>query len=595
MPQRFVVPPNWPRPPQGWLPPAGWQPDPSWGPAPAGWQFWTNDGTDHVRDGAPTVPHPTVPATVPELIGDDGRVALIGDHLVLSFAGKASSSALKKTISVRAYPLVAIVDVRVDPAGYRGHPTLTVHLQPGADPLRPLLNGLQPDPGSDPDTLILRKGGTVPEADAFAALVRNRSASLARTMPSAPVLVDTGRLPIVVSGTNTRATFDGATLTLEVSSRTAPPAKKNGYPRRLPVEAIADVLLVHPAPTGLLRFLLAGGPGRDVAVDPKADLDTIELHADSSPSYAIFTAAVLTAIRRSRTVVHPELLSAAPRPALPPAPSTPFGSAAEPPALTDTPEQAPDPALTLPSDHREPAGSPDPARPATDLEVSRPMAPGVPMTAMPPTKPGWRERRADKREAKEHAAAVTAWQSEQTLLDRLAQAAHAATGPGGGAGSGIILKAGEVAVWNGPASLVEPRRQQGHYVGGYSGVSFRIAKGVRYSVGGTRGHYVPGPEVQTPIDAGRAVVTTQRVVFSGGKANREWAYPKLVSVDSSADDATVLISVSNRQKVSGLHLGKTGSEFINFLALAVAISQHGAKAVAAECEQTANAHRATQP
>ncbi|MCU1615932.1 MAG: hypothetical protein JWO98_3472 [Frankiales bacterium] len=214
-----------------------------------------------------------------------------------------------------------------------------------------------------------------------------------------------------------------------------------------------------------------------------------------------------------------------------------------------------------------------------------------------PPKPGWRERRAEKKAAEQHAAAVAAWQAEQATLDNLASAAANATRPetGGGIEAGIMLKAGEVALWSGAASLVEPRRQQGHYEGAYSGVSFRIAKGVRYTVGGSRGHYVPGPEVQTPIDTGRAVITTQRVVFSGGKANREWAFAKLVSMDSSADDATVLISVSNRQKVSGLHLGTTGTEFTNFLALGVAVCQHGAVAVAAECQQTADAHRATRP
>ena len=33
-------------------------------------------------------------------------------------------------------------------------------------------------------------------------------------------------------------------------------------------------------------------------------------------------------------------------------------------------------------------------------------------------------------------------------------------------------------------------------MGGYSGFSFRIAKGVRYHIGGTRGHYEPG--MKTP-------------------------------------------------------------------------------------------------
>jgi hypothetical protein len=47
------------------------------------------------------------------------------------------------------------------------------------------------------------------------------------------------------------------------------------------------------------------------------------------------------------------------------------------------------------------------------------------------------------------------------------------------------------------AGLVAPRRGQGHWQGGYSGFSFRVAKGVRYHVGGTRGTYVQDQEAPT--------------------------------------------------------------------------------------------------
>jgi hypothetical protein len=99
-----------------------------------------------------------------------------------------------------------------------------------------------------------------------------------------------------------------------------------------------------------------------------------------------------------------------------------------------------------------------------------PPAAAAPVPA--PAKPGWRERHAEKKAAEEHAAAVATWQAEQNTLDNLTRAASNATRPetGGGIEGGILLKAGEVALWSGAASLVEPRRQQGHYVGAYSGV-----------------------------------------------------------------------------------------------------------------------------
>ncbi len=519
-----------------------------------------------------------------EITGEDGHVALVGEQLVLSFADKATVNALKRAVRVRAYPLAAVADVQVDPAGHRGHPTLRVVPRPGTDLLRRLLKAQELDPAEDPDTLVLTKGGTVPAAQAFAAGARARAAAAALQPPSGPVNVLTGRVPMTVSGTGTRATFDGTSVTLEVSSWTSAPAKKNGYPRRIPLDAIADVVIRHPKLTGQLRFVLAGGPGADINVNPKTDLDTVELHADNSQSYAVFAAAVLTAARWTRQTVHPELLSA-----------TPSSNAdlVGPTVRSEIP--GPLGKIGTEVEHTGPVAVAPESRSAIVPTSAGLESPAASHDATAPARVGWSERRAQKRQAKQEAAAEAAWLADQVLLDKLARAAQAATGPGGGADSGVILKAGEVALWMGQASLIEPRRQQGHYQGSYSGVSFRIAKGVRYTVGGSRGHYVPGPEVQTPVDSGRAVVTTQRVLFIGGRSNREWAYSKLVSVDSSANDATVLLSVSNRQKVSGLHLGKSGTEFTHFLALGVAVAQHGAPAVAAECLESAEAHRTTRP
>src|SRR4051812_2114750 len=86
--------------------------------------------------------------------------------------------------------------------------------------------------------------------------------------------------------------------------------------------------------------------------------------------------------------------------------------------------------------------------------------------------------------------------------------------------AGLMTKAGEhvYGVLDG-AALIEPRRAPGHYVGGSHGVSFRVAKGMRYHVGAMRGTYLPGPESPTPIDVGRAVITDQRVTFAGTKAS----------------------------------------------------------------------------
>src|SRR5438067_4871908 len=95
----------------------------------------------------------------------------------------------------------------------------------------------------------------------------------------------------------------------------------------------------------------------------------------------------------------------------------------------------------------------------------------------------------------------------------------------------VVLKRDELLFFELPrVSLVEVQRGQGHYVGGYSGFSFRVAKGIRYSVGGTRGTYVPGAEQHKVTDEGSVAITNQRVVFQGSRNSREWAFAKMLGI-----------------------------------------------------------------
>lgn len=113
-------------------------------------------------------------------------------------------------------------------------------------------------------------------------------------------------------------------------------------------------------------------------------------------------------------------------------------------------------------------------------------------------------------------------------------------------------------------ALIEPRRQPGKIEGRSSGVSFRIAKGVNYRVGGSKGTFVQGPDVPTPVDDGTAFVTNQRVVFRGSKATREWAWSKLVSLDHDDTLPWTSLPVTNRQKTSGLLYGESNTPAIRF-------------------------------
>ena len=76
-------------------------------------------------------------------------------------------------------------------------------------------------------------------------------------------------------------------------------------------------------------------------------------------------------------------------------------------------------------------------------------------------------------------------------------------------------------------------------------VSFRIAKGVRYNLGGFKGQsVVVGTELQVQ-DTGALSVTSSRVVFLGEQKTLEFLYAKLVGLEVFEDG--VRLQVSNRQ------------------------------------------------
>lgn len=116
-----------------------------------------------------------------------------------------------------------------------------------------------------------------------------------------------------------------------------------------------------------------------------------------------------------------------------------------------------------------------------------------------------------------------------------------------------VLKKGEVAIDSVPARLLEYRSTGSSYQGGSQGVSIRIAKGLSYRVGANRGQLIRNPEALSAIDQGDATFTNQRVVFGGQSQTREWAFDKLVDFNAGDNGTQVMISVSNRQKVSGLN------------------------------------------
>jgi hypothetical protein len=76
------------------------------------------------------------------------------------------------------------------------------------------------------------------------------------------------------------------------------------------------------------------------------------------------------------------------------------------------------------------------------------------------------------------------------------------------------LQYGEVPVFGIGNVLLSEQRTVRSYVGGYSGASIRVARGVYYHLGGVRGHRVENTSLQE-VDYGDFLVTTKAVYFGG--------------------------------------------------------------------------------
>ena len=159
-----------------------------------------------------------------------------------------------------------------------------------------------------------------------------------------------------------------------------------------------------------------------------------------------------------------------------------------------------------------------------------------------------------------------------------------------------VLKKGEVAIDSVPAKLLEYRSGGSSYQGGSQGVSIRIAKGVSWRVGANRGQLVRNPEQLQVIDSGDATFTNQRVVFGGQSQTREWSFDKLVDFNAGDNGTQVMISVSNRQKVSGLHAESVGHVQPGLLLeVAVAYANGGKKAALEVARGYLEQYRALEP
>ena len=94
----------------------------------------------------------------------------------------------------------------------------------------------------------------------------------------------------------------------------------------------------------------------------------------------------------------------------------------------------------------------------------------------------------------------------------------------------FVLQHGEKICWIEPSALEEIKVVGRHYEGGSAGVSFRVAKGVRFNVGRQRGHLVSETAAVT-TSRGELVITNQRLAFLGDGKSFAIKLEKLLEIE----------------------------------------------------------------
>ena len=96
--------------------------------------------------------------------------------------------------------------------------------------------------------------------------------------------------------------------------------------------------------------------------------------------------------------------------------------------------------------------------------------------------------------------------------------------------------------------LMEYKSNGTEFVAGHAGVSFPIVGRVRGYTGGTRGESVRKPEVLTQIDAGKVLISNERIIFVGEKETDEWSWDKLVDAQAGDNGLWIKLASSKRAK-----------------------------------------------
>ena len=185
-------------------------------------------------------------------------------------------------------------------------------------------------------------------------------------------------------------------------------------------------------------------------------------------------------------------------------------------------------------------------------------------------------KRADKAATNEYNRLHTIWQEDVDTLTKLITVFTTASNGEDSVPNTLMQKSGEHTLWTATGIFHETGRTPSTYVGGSSGVSIPVGGGIRFRVGAMKGQVIPGEELQIDKDQGVVMLTTQRLIFTGPTKTQEWNFDKLLQLSTNDDESDYFISVSNRQKTSGVRFDTTtGREFNRFLGSATSAHESG--------------------
>lgn len=192
-------------------------------------------------------------------------------------------------------------------------------------------------------------------------------------------------------------------------------------------------------------------------------------------------------------------------------------------------------------------------------------------------------KRAAKAATNEYNRLHAIWQEDVDTLTKLITVFTAASNGEDSVPNTLMQKKGEHTLWSATGIFHETGRTPSTYVGGSSGVSIPVVAGIRFRVGATKGQIIPGEELQIDKDRGVVMLTTERLIFTGPTKTQEWNFDKLLQLSTNEDETDYFISVSNRQKTSGVRFdSSTGREFNRFLGSATSAHESGIPAVLTE-------------